>query len=38
MTDNQVGFVCMTLVAVAWLALWALRIWIDHKEEMRKKP
>ena len=35
MTDFQVGFICTAVVSVAFLGLEALRIWVDHKEEMR---
>lgn len=37
MTDYQVGFICAAVVAVAFLMLVALRIWVDHKEEMRNE-
>ena len=35
MTDEQVFAICAAAVAIAFLCVVALRIWVDHKEEMK---
>jgi hypothetical protein len=37
MTDNQVGAICAVLGVIAFFALAAFRIWLDHKEAMKDK-
>jgi hypothetical protein len=37
MTENMVGAICALIAFIAFLSLVALRIWVDHKEEMRPK-
>ena len=37
MTDYQVDVICAAVVAIAFFGLVALRIWVDHKEEMRNE-
>ena len=35
MSDDQVGFICLALVAIAFIGLVALRLWLEHKEAMK---
>ena len=37
MTDNQVGAICALGAFVVFMAIVALRMWIDRKEEMRPR-